>query len=115
MEEEAHIRLSILSNQLLFFDGTTRRVQTIHDGGEWKVQGMEREVVASFSWKSDKRNARLVIVDEEGEESVDGLGCGEECTLCGDDVGRVGAITGFEWHSYPLFSFFFVVWNKNRS
>ena len=100
---------------MLFFDGTTRRVQTSHDGEESKVQGMEREVLASFSWKSDKRNARLVIVDEEGEESVDGLGCGEECTLCGDDVGRVGAITGFEWHSYPLFSFFFVVWNKNRS
>ena len=55
---------------------------------------MEREVLASFSWKSDKRNARLVIVDEEGEESVDGLGCGEECALCDDDVGRVGEITG---------------------
>ena len=32
---------------------------------------MEREVLASFSCKSDKRNARIVIVDEEGEESVD--------------------------------------------
>ena len=69
-EEEAHIRLSI-SNQLLFFDGTTRRVQTNRNGEESKVQGMGREVLASFSCKSDIRNARLVIVDEEGEESVD--------------------------------------------